>query len=113
MPTLLVKVGTLPQQIDDFPDGCERSCRGSLHIRTGTLSVTDGEWKHIQSRHPALAAQMVDVTPPATPPAPPIVPDPAEEPDPDEEQGSEPALAPSEAKPKRRTRRGGSFPNAD
>lgn len=76
MTTLHIPAHVGTQQIDDFPaEGCERSVKGALYIRPGTLEVTADEWKHIQAKHAALAAKLqivAEVSP--TPPASVIVP---------------------------------------
>jgi len=56
--TVVVRTGLLPQQIDGFPDDCKRSCKGALHIRSGTLPMTVDEWKHIQSSRPDLVPSL-------------------------------------------------------
>lgn len=38
------------QQIEDFPDGCERSCNGAIHIRpNSTKMITVEELNHLLS----------------------------------------------------------------
>lgn len=78
MPTVVVRTGLLPQQADDFPEGCVRSCKGAVHLKPGTLLVTDGELEHIQKSRPELSSflQVVSRTRPAKLPAAPVeVPD--------------------------------------
>jgi len=82
VPTVVVRTGLLPQQVEDFPEDCERSCKGALHLKPGTTLMTDGELAHIRKSRPELNAylQIVNRTRPTKPPAVPDVP-------PDEEKG--------------------------
>ena len=41
------KVGTL--QVEGFPEDCKRSKKGAIHIRPGTMQVTEDELAHIQT----------------------------------------------------------------
>ena len=58
-----------PHQIDDFPTNCQRSVVGSLHIRRGTLELTEDELAHIKARHPKVYACLHIPAPPAVAPA--------------------------------------------
>ena len=54
-------------QVEDFPEGCARSCKGALHLRPGSTKVlTEGELSHLQAKHPEVVAglRVVDTTPP-------------------------------------------------
>lgn len=54
-----VPAGVGPLQVDDFPEGCERSCKGALHIRpSSTLEATDGELAHLKKHYPAVSAKL-------------------------------------------------------
>lgn len=54
----------IPQTVQacqvDFPADKvkERSVKGALHIRPGSLEMTPDEWAHIKKHHQALAAQI-------------------------------------------------------
>lgn len=42
-------------QVEGFDEACERSCRGSLHVRPNTvLSMTEGELAHLNEAYPHL-----------------------------------------------------------
>lgn len=47
-----------PQQIEDFPEGCERSVEGALHVKPGTLELTEDELKHIRKHHKDVARRL-------------------------------------------------------
>lgn len=67
---IVVVAPTVPMaQIEDFPEGCARSCKGALHLRPGgTKVVTEGELAHLQANHPkAVAGLRVVATTPAKP----------------------------------------------
>lgn len=51
---LLASAAIPPQQVEGFPNGCKRSCKGALHVRPGTVAVTEDEWKYIQDKRPDL-----------------------------------------------------------
>ncbi len=54
-----VPVGVPQCQIDDFPEGCERSVKGAIHFSpTCTREITPGEWSHIKVAHPSFAAKV-------------------------------------------------------
>jgi hypothetical protein len=75
MPQLVIPQTVQACQLE-FPEGLKRSVKGSLHIRPGTLDVTDDEWSHIQKKHPTLAASfLVSAPPPAAPVAAPDQPE--------------------------------------
>jgi len=68
--TVQVPRGVLPCQIDDFPakvgDGDDqrdfhRSCKGSLRITPGDLSVSENELKHLRKHHKGVARRLVVV----------------------------------------------------
>lgn len=80
-----VPAGVGPLQVDGFPEKCERSCKGALHLRPSSTAVaTDGELAHIKDKLPKVAEKLrvlSDVTleaepaakadeKPTTPPAP-------------------------------------------
>ena len=57
-----------PNQVDDFPEGSERSCKGALHIRPSSTKVlTKDELDHLQKAHKPLVAKAhvvrEDITP--------------------------------------------------
>lgn len=56
-----VPVHVQPVQVDDFPEKCERSVKGSLRVRPGTLQLTKAEYDHICKAHKALGAKLVVV----------------------------------------------------
>lgn len=57
--TVAVGADTYPVQIDDFPEGCERSCKGAVHFRPGALlQITAAELAHVQAKHAGLAATL-------------------------------------------------------
>ncbi len=65
--------GLEPCQIDDFPEGCKRSVKGSLRLAPGILELTEDEFKHLRKHHKDLGRRlrMVNhdtVTPKAAPP---------------------------------------------
>lgn len=72
MLTVVVRAGLLPQQVDGFPDGCKRSCKGAVHIKPGTLLVTDGELEYIRKSRPELRSYLQLISRPAKPPAAPV-----------------------------------------
>ena len=48
--------GIHPECIEGFPEDCERSRKGSLHLRPGrTLELTDDEYAHLKAQRPDLA----------------------------------------------------------
>ena len=55
MPLTVVGTRVLPCQIDDFPADCERSVKGSLHIKPGSsLSLSYDELAHIEEKHQSV-----------------------------------------------------------
>jgi hypothetical protein len=50
-----VPSGVAPRQIEGFPADCERSVKGSLHVRPGTLVITAGELEHLRKHHKDIA----------------------------------------------------------
>jgi hypothetical protein len=57
-----------PRQVDGFPEGCERSRKGAIHLRpASTLVVTEGELAHLKAQCPQEVAKFVDITPEAPP----------------------------------------------
>lgn len=60
MPTLTFPISTMPCQID-VPADVERSVKGSLHVKPGTLLVTAGELKFLREKHPRVVSPMVAV----------------------------------------------------
>lgn len=64
MKTLIVPANVGPCQVDDFPDDCERSREGALHLRPArTLNVTDDEYLHLAEHHAELLSKMIEVEP--------------------------------------------------
>lgn len=53
-----VPSGLTPRQIEGFPADCERSVKGALHIRPGTLTITEGELEHLRKHHKAIARRL-------------------------------------------------------
>lgn len=52
--------GRLPDCVEGFPEGCERSSEGALHFHTGkTADLTDDEFAHIKVQRPDVAANLV------------------------------------------------------
>jgi hypothetical protein len=49
-------VGT--RQIDGFPSDCERSVQGALHVRPGSMQLTEGELEHIRKHHKDVARRL-------------------------------------------------------
>ncbi len=61
MRTFVVPANIGPRQVD-FPEGCERSKKGSLHVRPASmLELTDSEWKYLQDKHADLAKHFIRV----------------------------------------------------
>lgn len=89
----------IPQTVNacqlEFPEGIKRSVKGSLHLRPGSMEVTEDEWAHIQKKHPALASQLQ----PMAAPAPTLVSAPTAEATPEKLEDAEPT---PEAKPAKR-----------
>lgn len=46
---LQVHSSVIPEYFYDFPEGTERSVKGSIHFRPGTVHLTEDELKHIES----------------------------------------------------------------
>jgi hypothetical protein len=63
-----VPTGVAPQQVEGFPQDCVRSVRGSLHVRPGTLELTEGELAHLRKHHKDIARRLTVVTPKPVPP---------------------------------------------
>jgi hypothetical protein len=53
-----VPSGVAPRQIEGFPADCERSVKGSLHVRPGTLVITAGELEHLRKHHKDIARRL-------------------------------------------------------
>lgn len=91
----------IPQTVNacqlEFPEDIKRSVKGSLHLRPGSMEVTEDEWAHIKKKHPALASQLQPMAAPAPAPAP--VPAPMDEATPEKLEDAEPT---PEAKPAKR-----------
>lgn len=52
MKKLIAYYGDTPVCVEGFPEGCERSCEGALHIRPRTPhTVTGGEFGHMQKAY--------------------------------------------------------------
>ena len=62
--TVTVLRGVQPQQIEDFPEDCERSSKGSLHISPGTYELTEGELHHLRKHHKDVARRLTVLPPP-------------------------------------------------
>ncbi|MGD9749391.1 MAG: hypothetical protein AB7W59_00185 [Acidimicrobiia bacterium] len=65
-----VPSGVTPRQIEGFPADCERSVKGSLHVKPGTLLVTEGELEHLRKHHKDVARRLRVVGPVKEPAAP-------------------------------------------
>ena len=58
--------GNIPEYIDSFPKGCERSCKGSLHLLPNALKdITDGEYEYIKKKYPKMRLMVVPKEKPA------------------------------------------------
>lgn len=56
---VVVPAGVGPVQIDDFPEGCERSRKGALHLRPGsTETLTAAELEHLKAKHAVIADRL-------------------------------------------------------
>lgn len=112
MPTVVVRTGLLPQQVEDFPEGCERSCKGALHLKPGTLTVTDGELAHIRKSRPELSAylQVVSRTRPVKAAAVPV--EAPDDPPPGTESVTEIPGPTEESKPPKRSKKRRFLPDA-
>ena len=53
--------GTIPCQIHDFPEKCERHKKGSLRIAPGTLELTKDELHHIRKHHKDIGRRLIEV----------------------------------------------------
>lgn len=67
--------GFVPYQIDsgEFPPGCSRSCKGSLHVRpSSTMTITADELAVLRTRQPGVAVRtkIKPASPCAEPPKP-------------------------------------------
>lgn len=67
--SVVVPAGVGPLQIEGFPADCARSQKGALHVRPGTMTITDGELSHIRKHHKEVARRFV-VRPVVAKPAP-------------------------------------------
>ena len=62
-------VGKYPEYIS-FPDGCERSCKGSLYLLPGRIKeVTSDEYKHLKNHHKDLRFNVYKAEAKPKPPA--------------------------------------------
>ena len=62
MPILVVPANVAVCQIDasEFPENCERSVRGSLHVRpASTLEVTEDELGVLKAKHPHIMKMFI------------------------------------------------------
>jgi len=60
MHTVQIPKGVAPCQVEDFPEGCERSQKGALYFRpNGTMRLTEDEYKHVLKSHPELGGKML------------------------------------------------------
>jgi hypothetical protein len=51
MPTIIFSPSSQPQQVEDFPEKCDRTVKGAIHVRPGSSCiVSDGEAEHLKSR---------------------------------------------------------------
>lgn len=56
---VLIPATVDPIQIDDFPEGCERSCKGALHLRpSSTKMLTAGELGHLEKKYKGVFARL-------------------------------------------------------
>jgi hypothetical protein len=63
MPIVVVPANLAARHID-FPESCERSTKGSIHIRpASTVDLTDEELAHIRKQYPDLAAKLIVANP--------------------------------------------------
>lgn len=52
--------GRLPECAEGFPEDCERSVEGSIHLRPGqTIELSDDEYAHVKAQRPDLAKNFV------------------------------------------------------
>lgn len=52
--------GRLPECLEGFPQDCERSVEGSIHLRPGqTVELTDDEFAHIKTNRPKMTKDLV------------------------------------------------------
>ena len=59
MPVVQVSHSTQPYHIDDFKDGCQRSCKGALHfLPSSTKTITKSELEHVKEAHKAFAKKL-------------------------------------------------------
>lgn len=51
MPTIIFSPTAQLQQVEDFPDNCERTIKGAIYVRPGgTCVVSDCEAAHLKSK---------------------------------------------------------------
>lgn len=73
MPNILYSPTAQLMQVEDFPENCERTVKGALHVRPGaTAAVSDGEAAHLKRRGVpfSVLGPKVSLKPPAKPVAP-------------------------------------------
>ena len=58
--------GKSPEYLDGFPEKCERSCKGAIHLLPNALKdITEDEYKHIRKKYPKLKLTVVPKEKPA------------------------------------------------
>lgn len=62
-----VPTGVAPRQVEGFPKGCDRSVKGALHIRPGTMEMTEGELAHVRKHHKEIARRLIIIKAKALP----------------------------------------------
>lgn len=73
MPNIIYSPTAQLVQVEDFPDGCERTVKGALHVRPGAFAiVSDGEAAHLKRKGVpfSLVGPKVPLAPPAKPSSP-------------------------------------------
>lgn len=80
MPNIIYSPTAQLVQVEDFPDGCERTVKGALYVRPGaTAIVSSGEAAHLKAKGVVFSVlgPKVPLTPPVgskPKPATPVVP---------------------------------------
>ena len=66
MPNILYASTAQLAQVEGFPEGCERTVKGALHVRPGSMAVvSEGEAAHLRARGVLFTV----IAPPARPSA--------------------------------------------
>ncbi len=56
---LIIYYGDSPEYVEGFPKGCERSCKGSLHVLPRkAVTVTSDEYDHIQKSYGHMKSKL-------------------------------------------------------